>query len=242
MSTLESDIHEQDIEAPDRGLIRREFAADLTVGDGRTVDVRIVPYGEQISHNDGHGGVPRGVMYREEWLPGVFAHQLGAAHRVIANYEHQPGIGGVVARGVALREASDGFHGSFRLLNTPAGDTMLELLQEKAVDGVSVEAKAVKNIRSGGLIQRAKANLYGIAFTRFGAFSGAKVLALREQAPVTFDEEILPVDLSTEVVERCRRLGIKLPQRYEEAHPDETDTPSDDEGTPEDGTRPETTS
>ena len=73
---------------PDDGLARRQFAAEIVSGDGRTVDVRIVPYGERIQHNDGLGGVPRGQMYEEEWMPGVFDHQLNAAHRVLANVEH----------------------------------------------------------------------------------------------------------------------------------------------------------
>jgi hypothetical protein len=49
------------------------------------------------------------------------------------------------------------------------------------------------------------------------------------------DEEYLPVPLNPELVERCRRLGIQLPQRYQ-AHPDEAGTPAET-GTPEDGTR-----
>lgn len=218
-------------------MIHRTFAAELSAGDGRTVDVRIVPYGERITHNDGHGGVPKGVEYQEEWLPGVFAHQVNAANRVLANFEHEEGIAGIVGKGVALREASDGFYGSFKLLDTPAGDTMLELLREDnaAVDGVSLEAFPVKNIKSGSVIQRAKANLRGIAFTRFAAFKGAKVLALREERETTIDADLLPVDIDSELVERCRRLGISLPQRYE-AHPDVTDTPAES-GTSGDGTR-----
>ena len=53
---------EHDDEAPNRGLIRRSFAAEFsTGGDGHTVDVRIVPYGEQIIHDDGLGGLPKGA-------------------------------------------------------------------------------------------------------------------------------------------------------------------------------------
>jgi HK97 family phage prohead protease len=224
------------------GMIVREFAAELTAGEGRTADVRIVPYGEVITHNDGHGGVPRGVDYREEWLPGVFAHQLNAANRVHANFEHQQGVAGIVGHGRALRETRDGFHGSFEFHKTPGGETALELVRAGALDGVSLEAVPVKNIKAaGGVIQRAKANLYAIAFTRFGAYAGARVLALREQdeqefETTTFDAELLPVDMDPEVVERCRRLGIKLPQRYQ-AHPAETDTPAE-AGTSADGTRP----
>lgn len=206
------------VEGRTADVIVRTFAAELTPGDGRTVDVRIVPYGERITHNDGLGGVPRGVNYQEEWLPGVFSHQVSAANRVLANFEHQPGIGGIVGHGLALREAADGFHGSFKIHDTPDGDKALLLLREKVVEGVSLEAVPVKNIKAaGGLVQRAKANLRAIAFTRFGAYEGARVLALREedeQESMTFDAELLPADMDPELVARCRALGVKLPERY----------------------------
>jgi HK97 family phage prohead protease len=217
-------------------VLVREFAAELTAGEGRTVDVRIVPYGERITHNDGLGGVPRGVDYQEEWLPGVFAHQLNAANRVHANFEHQQGVAGIVGHGLALREAGDGFHGSFVLHETAAGDTTLALVKAGALEGVSLEAVPVKNIKLGGVIQRAKANLRAVAFTRFGAYSGARVLAVREEAS-TFDAALLPVDMDPELVARCRALGLKMPQHYE-AHPDATGTP-DESGTP-DGSAPAT--
>lgn len=215
------------------GVIVRAVA-EYTLGDGRTVDVRIVPYGERIKHNDGLGGVPKGVMYEEEWLPGVFSHQMNAAHRVVANVEHEKGIRGMVGRGTNLTETSHGFDGSFTMLETDAGNTALELLRAGTFDQVSLEAYPDKSRKVAGVIQRVKANLVAIAFTRFGAYEGARVLAFREE-PIIFDEELLPVDMDPDLVERCRRAGIKLPQRYE-AHPAETDTPPEG-GTSEDGTR-----
>ena len=59
------------------------------------------------------------------------------------------------------------------------------------------------------------------------------MLAVREAPQIA--EELQPIDLDPELVERCRRLGIDLPQRYQ-AHPDETDTPAET-GTSESGTR-----
>jgi HK97 family phage prohead protease len=218
-------------EARESGLLRRTFAAELTPGDGRTVDVRIVPYGEKITHNDGLGGVPIGVPYTEEWVPGAFDGQIRAANRVLVNFEHQPGIGGVVGHGLALREAPDGFHGSFRLHETADGDKTLMLVREGVLGGVSLEAIPKKNVRTAaGVVQRVKAHLKAVALCREPAYTGAVVLAVREAAPI-LDEELLPVDMTPEAVERCRRLGIKLPQRYE-THPAETDTPAL-AGTPE---------
>ena len=223
-------------EAAERPLLRRTFAAEVTPGDGRTIDVRLVPFGERITHNDGLGGVPRGVDYQEEWMPGAFDHQLNAAHRVLANVEHEPGFGGVVGKGVALRSEPDGYHMSVRILDGPDGDKLLQLVPEP-LDMVSLEARPVKSVRTdGGVVQRVKANLVGLAFTRFGAYTGAKVLAVREEADQRIvDEALLPVDMDPKLVERLRAQGVELPSRYQ-AHPAETDTPAD-AGTSEDGTR-----
>lgn len=218
------------------GLARRTFAAELTPGDGRTVDVRIVPYGERIQHNDGLGGLPRGTVYTEEIMPGAFDHQLNAAHRVVANYEHGQTVADVVGRGVALRSARDGFHGTFRILKSPSGDNALELINEGVLDGVSFEAKFVKSARTvDGVVQRFKANLFAVAFTRFGAYAGAKVLAVREQADNILDEAYMPVAMDPDLIRRCAAIGIELPERYK-AQPADTDTPAQT-GTSEDGTR-----
>jgi len=236
MSTVEEIQETPEDEAPDRGLIRRSFAAEFsTGGDGRTVDVRIVPYGEQITHVDGLGGMPRGTPYTEEWMPGAFAHQVKAANRVLVNFEHQEGIGGIVGHGKALLERQDGLYGSFAIHETPEGEKTLLLIREGAVQGVSLEAFARKSIRTAaGVIKRVKADLHGIALTRRPAYTGSVVLALREEAETVFDEELLPVEIDPELVMRCQRLGIAIPERLK-AHP-AADTPAET-GTSEDGTR-----
>jgi hypothetical protein len=121
------------------------------------------------------------------------------------------------------------------LHETAAGETTLALVKAGALEAVSLEAVPVKNIKAGSVIQRAKANLRAIAFTRFGAYAGARVLAVREEQVTTFDEQLLPVDMDPELVARLRAQGIALPNRYQ-AHPDETDTPAE-AGTSADGTR-----
>jgi HK97 family phage prohead protease len=232
MSAVET--REAEIEVPESGLLRREFAADLSVGDGRTVDVRIVPYGERVRHNDGEHG--RGGWYEEEFVPGVFSHQLSAANRVHANIEHDPSSSATVGYGVLLREEADGFYGSFRLLDTPAGETARQLIEAGALDGVSLEAKEVRTIRGkDGVLRRAKANLRAIAFTRFGSYRGAKVLAMRTEPEGLIDEELLPVDLDPGLIKRLQAQGFALPSRYT-AHPAQTDTPAE-AGTSDDGTR-----
>jgi HK97 family phage prohead protease len=230
--TLEEQQHP---EAPVTGLLHREFAAELTVAEGRTVDVRIVPYGEKITHNDGHGGLPKGQPYTEEWAPGAFNHQLNAAFRVIANVEHEQGVAGMIGHGLALRDEPDGLHGSFAIHQTDRGETALELIRGGVLSGVSLEARPRAAVKlAAGAIRRTKADLVNVAFTRFGAYKNALVLAVREEAEIV-DEDLLPVDMDPELVERLRARGVVLPDRYK-AHPDDTDTPAD-AGTSEDGTR-----
>jgi hypothetical protein len=109
-------------------------------------------------------------------------------------------------------------------------------LKGGALPGVSAEFFDVRNVRRGGVMQRAKANLVGFAFARKGAYPGADVLALRtedEEEPQTLDARLLPTPMDPERVERLRALGIRLPDRYQ-AHP--ADTP-DVSGTSDDGTR-----
>lgn len=237
---MENELETQpgQLDDPETGLIVRAYATEMTSGEGRTVDVKIVPYGERVVHNDGLGGVPKGVPYTEEWVSGAFSHQTRAANRVLVNFEHQKGLGGIIGHGTDLIERHDGLYGSFKLHENPDGDKALMLVKEGALQGVSLEAVNQKSVRgSDGVIRRVKAHLHGIALTRKGAYAGSVVLALREGANTTvFDEEMLPVQPDPDLIERCRRLGLAIPQRYE-AHPVETGTPAET-GTPEDGTRP----
>jgi phage head maturation protease len=222
-------------EAAERPFLVRSFEAAAVEVEGRTVDVRIVPFGEVARVAD----PPTFEPYDEEWMPGCFDHQVNAANRIHANYEHMQGPTHVVGHGVSLRSESDGYHLTSTIHRTNAGDTTLELLNGGALPCVSLEARAVRNVRSGGVIQRVKANLRGFAFTRQGAFVGAQVLAVRDESgeeEQTLDAELLPAPIDPERVERLRAQGIVLPDRYTKAHPVKG-TPAE-AGTPDDdGTR-----
>jgi HK97 family phage prohead protease len=213
-------------------VLHRAIEATAVAVEGRTVDVRIAPFGEVARVAD----PPDFVPYDEEWLPGCFDHQVNAANRIHANYEHMQGPTNIVGHGVSLRQEPDGYHLTSTIHKTNAGDTTLELLNAGALPGVSAEFKPVRNVTAGRVVQRAKAHLIGFAFARQGAYPGAQVLAIRaeqDEEPQTLDAALMPVSMEPELVERLRALGIALPDRYE-AHP-ESDTPA--QADTSDGTR-----
>lgn len=229
------DNHEQHHETAERPFLVREVAIEADVGDGRTLEMRVVPFNEIGTATD----PPHFKPYKEQFMPGAFANQERAAHRILLNFEHIQGLQGVIGHGVTLREQPDGYYGTFRVHDTQDGEKALTLLREKVIEHGSIEFLPLKSVRTrDGVVQRVKAHLDKLSLTRHTpSYKGTAVLGLREQTEVMIDEEFLPVEMDPELVERCRRLGIALPQRYMQAHPSETDTPPDG-GTPEDGTRP----
>ena len=145
---------------------------------------------------------------------------------------------GIVGHGIALLERHDGLYGSFKLHENPDGDKALMLVKEGVLDTVSLEADpAEERPHREGVVRRVKAHLRGGRLRPLRRLPGATVLAVREQAVIDEElpEKLLPFEMDPELVERCRRLGVELPQRYQ-AHPDETDTPAQT-GTSENGTR-----
>lgn len=173
----------------EREIVHREINFELTPdGDGRTLYTRIVPYNTPHQVAD----PPDFMPYMEEWKPGVFDKQLRAANRVdvLLNFEHEKGIGGVVGRGVQLSSDKDGLHGTFRLLSGGDGDKARELVHEKVLTGMSLEAIVKKSVVGNtGIVARTEAILKNVALCRNPAFPTAEVLAVREEP-----EEPVPGD------------------------------------------------
>jgi len=236
----QAEVETQQVEPPERALAVRRFDVEIATGKGRTVELRIAPFGEKAVCADGLGGLPKGVRYEEELMPGLYDKQLRAANRVFLNFEHQPGMAGLIGHGLSLRSASDGYYGDFRVQETADGDKALDLVHNNVLTGASVESYWLKSVRAAtGVVQRVKGHLEAVALCREGAYPSAVVTGLRaeemEHESIILDESLLPVTPDPELIERCRSLGIRLPQRYE-AHPAENGHPGET-GTPEDGTR-----
>lgn len=222
-----------------RRVAVRTYAVDVTTGKGRTIDLRVVPFGEVVTCADGLGGVPKGVPYREEFVSGVLDNQVRAANRVLLNFEHEQGLRGIVGHGTELRRASDGYHGSFRTHETEDGDKALYLVDQGVLGGASGEFFFQKSMRTkSGVVQRLKAHLDAVALCRTPAYSGAVVTGRREAGDLLLDEADLPIPFDPELAERMAAMGLAVPESLK-AHPAK-DTPaeagtSDSSGTRQDG-------
>ena len=171
-----------------------ELPAD---GDGRTLYARIVPYNTPATVSD----PPHYLPYQEGWRPEAFEKQLRASgtsgdRPVLLNFEHEPGIRGVIGRAVELVSRTDGLYGKFRILDGEDGDKALQLIRDKVLTGMSLEASATRSEMRNGVIWRTAARLKNAALARTGlqSYADAVVLAVRTDEP----EEIQVVKLTPE--------------------------------------------
>lgn len=202
----------------ERTVLVRTYDATLTPGDGRTLDMRLVPYNVRATVAD----PPTFVAYQETFLPGAFERQLAAPDRVAVwlNFEHEGGLRGIVGHGLALRDAPDALEGSFRVHSNADGDKALQLVNDGLVTGASIEFAAMRSRKNGGVIERLRAHIDRVSLCRNPAYSAAGVLAVREapdddevEAEVA---EVVPVpgfERSSDVDARLARLGVELLQR-----------------------------
>ena len=163
----------------ERETVERSFTAELQEGDGRTVEALVVPYGQPAVVSDG------GEPYTEQWEFGAFSKQTRAADKVkvFLNFEHEPGLRGIIGRASALVERTDGLYGTFRVMDNSDGNKALELVREGLLGGISLEAITLRSVRENGLVRRVRAHLDKVSLCRFPAFADARVLAVRDGVP-----------------------------------------------------------
>lgn len=151
-------------------LLMRTFEGGLELrssnngGDGRTVFGRAVPY-----------GVPQHIYegLTEEFVQGAFSHQLRAAHRVRAAREHVDLGGTLIGALRSLDDRADGLHFEARVSKTVVGDETLELINDRALNQVSIGFRERPNGNrrtSSNVLQRVSADLFELAFTMEGAY------------------------------------------------------------------------
>lgn len=170
-------------------LVRGFEVALEDAWDGRTLDVRVVPYNQPATVAD----PPDYQPYQEMFLRGAFERQLATPgrDRVWLNVEHEQGFSGKIGHSLRFHDREDGLHGSFGVLEGGDGDKALQLVGSGFLSGLSLEFRALSSRRVDGIMQRVRAHLDKVSLCRYPAYASAEVLALRDEP----DDEPAPAPL-----------------------------------------------
>lgn len=156
-------------------------------GDGRTVMGRIVPYGETIEFYDPWDG----QMKKERFVPGAFGRQArpGAWSQVGLSYQHDDGFHNTLGYGRELKDRPDGAYATFRLYE-PDANKAREMI-ENTHKGLSLEfePRGREKVDADGVIVRDNVRVRRVGITPDPAYSGAKVLAVRDRSDGHQDDE-----------------------------------------------------
>lgn len=156
----------------------RSFQPDIEIrsnGDGRTVYGIAVPYGRAQRID---------ATLTEMFVPGAFARQLSAAHRVPYASGHMSQGGSLIGRVTELRDDAAGLYFEARITPTSEGRDVLELLRDGALDQQSIAFRPGQDRRCpDGTIERVTATLTEIAVVLDGAYGEhAAAQGVRQQA------------------------------------------------------------
>jgi len=161
-------------------LYHRSFQINLehrAGGDGRTISGIAVPYDveQRIS----------GQLV-EVFRKGAFADVVRAPFRVKLLRGHDAKAM-PLGRATMLKETDQGLYAEMRVSQTRAGDEVLELIKDGALDQLSIGFMPLKNRkRDDGVIERIKAHLAEISLVTFGAYGElATVSGVRDKEEPT---------------------------------------------------------
>ena len=196
---------------PDAKFLRA-FPTVLEQKGPRLLTGRLVPYDTATDVLDYVDGRPD--VYREGFRLGSFARQAGSKERGVFGriglvHKHDGGLG-YLGPFVALREAPDGLYGDAEVLRSKASD--VEDLLSAGVSELSVEFRLVgkehTRTDAAGVRWRTHAHLDAVAMEPKGAYSGAQVLAFREEAD-ELAKEAAAVDAAKAAEEEAERLAME---------------------------------
>jgi len=155
----------------------RNYSVNLELranSDGRTIFGIAVPYNieQRITST-----------MVEVFRKGVFSEVIKAPHRVKLLRGH--GENNVLGRATLLKETDNGLYAEFKISKTRAGDEALALVQDGALDQLSVGFMPIKNKkRPDGVMERLKAHLAEVSLVTFGAYGEmASITGMRDGQP-----------------------------------------------------------
>ena len=163
-------------------LITREAVGQVLLradeGDGRTLEIRLVPWDTIAQTEQGPECFTRGAFEgTDPELVTVEAMRHG---------------GELVGRGLVLTDDDDGPRLTARVSQTRAGDELLTLLRDGVIRQASIafaEVKRGSRKRPDGVIERRRVDLRRVAILERGAYPGAGVLAVRREPDMAETEQ-----------------------------------------------------
>lgn len=159
-------------------LLRRTSAADLEVrGDGRTIVGIAVPFDTPAEIRSATGA------YTEVFRRGAFARTIAerGPGRVKLLSQHDTARN-PLGRATVLREDAAGLYGEFRVSKTGAGDELLTLVADGAIDAFSVGFKPITQKRGeSGQVERTEVALFEVSAVAFPVYEGALISAVRSE-------------------------------------------------------------
>lgn len=180
-------------------ILYRAFTPDLEIktrakgGDGRTVVGIAVPWDKPVRID---------ARLTEQFANGAFNDQLRAAPRIPFAREHIKLGGTLIGRSLLYRNDGAGLYGEWRVSATPAGDETLALVEDGALDQLSVAFRERQNRRlAGGITERVTAVLREVAVTLEGAYGELATVAGVRSA----------VDDAKSNLDRARQILAGLP-------------------------------
>ena len=152
-------------------ILHRTFPAELIEEtDGRTLFGRCVPYDTVAKVAD-----PGRPPYEEAFAMGAFRRAVKAPQRVLLRFEHRDGLLDVAGYGAELEERADGLWGSFRTLDSPAGEQALALNRAGVLGFFSIGFVPIGNgHRRAGVRVRTHCHLDEVSLCREAAYPGAE--------------------------------------------------------------------
>lgn len=194
-----------------RPLLARSLETVEIQADGRNVEMLCAPWDSPATVVD-PPPMGDGIPYQEEFARGAFAGATKAPNRVFLEFEHwHPGLSGIIGHGAQFEERDDALYGRFRVTKHADGDKALALIEEGVLQGASVFYAPLRSARTAaGVMRRLRCHLDRVSLCREGAYTEAKVLAVRS-APVILEPEQQPIPFNNDLVERMDRLGIAVP-------------------------------
>lgn len=173
-------------------LFSRSFAGDLEIrsdGTGRTIGGILVPWDQVATVSDG------GRPYKEAFRRGAFDHVNAGSVKLLSQHNRRSNP---LGRATLLRSDAAGQYGEFKVSKTVAGDEVLELVRDGALDSFSVGFDPDQQVQQKGVTYRTRAGLHEVSVVTFPAYAGAKVTTLRSTEGLT--------RLDPEDIERLRAL------------------------------------